>query len=145
MKYTVLAAVAALVAGTAATAHAENARSGYGATQSANSDTSSEVGASKAYPEKGSNAASLKALLAEWDQAGFNPPSKPAQYRVYGRNGYVTSGPGYNTIVSQIHSAVIDARQGRDRAEATDIARARSVLAGTATSTPAGTSTPSRS
>ena len=137
MKYTVLAAVAALVAGTAATAHAENARPGYGATQSANSDTSSVV-ASKAYPEIGSNAASLEALLAEWDQAGFNPPSKPAQYRVYGRNGYVTSGPGYNTIVSQIRSAVNDARQGRDRAEATDIARARSLLAGSATSAPAG-------
>jgi hypothetical protein len=131
MKYTVLAAVAALVAGTAATAHAENARPGYGATQSANSDTSSVV-ASKAYREIGSNAASLEALLAEWDQAGFNPPSKPAQYRVYGRNGYVTSGPGYNTIVSQIRSAVNDARQGRDRAEATDIARARSLLAGSA-------------
>jgi hypothetical protein len=136
MKYTVLAAVAALVAGTAATAHAENARSGYGVTQSANSDTSSEFVASKAYPELGSNAASLKALLAEWDQAGFGPPSKPAQYRVYGRNGYVTSGPGYNTIVSQIRSAVNDARQCRDRDEATDIARAEGLLAGMATSTP---------
>jgi hypothetical protein len=138
MRYTILAAVAALVAGTAATAQAENARSRYSATQPANLGTSAELVAFKASPEIGSNAASLKALLAEWDRAGFNPPSKPAQYRVYGRNGYVTSGPGYHNIVSQIRSAVNDARQGRDRDETTDIARARGLLAGMPTSTPAG-------
>jgi hypothetical protein len=140
MKYTILAAVAALVAGTAAAAHAENARSGY-ATQPANSGTSSELVAFKASSEIGSNAASLKALLAEWDQAGFNPPSKPAQYRVYGRNGHVTSGPGYNTMVSLIRSAVNDARQSRHRGdEARDIGEARNLLAGSAPSTPAGAS-----
>ena len=114
MKSTMLVAVAALIAGTAATAHAKDAIPTYSAAQ---------------------NAASLKALLTEWDQAGFNPPSKPAQYRVYGRNGYVTSGPGYNTLVSEIRSAVNDARRGGDRAEAADIARAKSLLAA---SKPAG-------
>jgi hypothetical protein len=135
MRYTILVAVAALVAGTAATAHAENALPRYSATEPANSSTSSKLVGIKANTETGSNAASLKALLAEWDQAGFNPPSKPAQYHVYGRNGYVTSGPGYNTMVSLIRSAVNDARQGRDRDEATDIAEARSLLA---TATPTG-------
>jgi hypothetical protein len=87
MRFTILAAVAALAAATAASANAENARSHDSATQIANSGTCSELVASKAYLER-ANAASLKALLAEWDQAGFGPPSKPAQYRVYGRNGY---------------------------------------------------------
>jgi hypothetical protein len=98
------------------------------------------LGASAApssYTEKGSNAASLKELLAEWDQAGFNSASKPAQYHVYGRNGYVTSGPGYDTLVSKIRSAENGARQGRDRDEATDIAEARSLLAGMDRSKPA--------
>ena len=54
MKYTILVAVTALVAGTATTAHAKNAT-----------------------PSAAQNAASLKSLLTEWDQAGFNPLASP--------------------------------------------------------------------
>jgi opacity protein-like surface antigen len=112
MKYLVLAVVTALVAGSAATAaHAEN--------------PSVPAVASAA---RGSDAGSLNTLLAEWDRAAFNPPSKPSQYRVFGRNGYVTSGPGYNAMIASIRSAVADAAAGHDRAETLDIAKARSLL-----------------
>jgi hypothetical protein len=110
MKYSLLAAVAALAIGTVATAHAETAQV-------------------PPTVESSGNAASLNALLAQWNRAGFNTPVKPAQFRVYGRNGYVTNGPGYNTMVSLIRAAENDARQGRDRDEAISIAGARSLLA----------------
>jgi RNA-directed DNA polymerase len=45
------------------------------------------------------SAAQLEALGAEWDRIGFSPPSKPGQFRVYGQDGHVTDGPGYNTMV----------------------------------------------
>jgi hypothetical protein len=73
----------------------------------------------------------LNALLAEWDQAGFGTPSKPSQYRVYGRNGYVTNGGGYNYMVSLIRSAVSNIREGRTRDTAAEIAEARRLLATT--------------
>jgi hypothetical protein len=98
MQYTALAAVAALAVGAAVTAHAQNERS------------------------------SLNALLAQWDRAGFSSPSKPGQYRVYGRDGYVTSGPGYNAMVSLIRSAVIATQEGRDRDAVTEIAQASRLL-----------------
>ena len=81
------------------------------------------------YAKVGSNVASLTSLLAEWDQAGFATPSKPSQYRGYGRNGYVTSGPGYNFMVSVIRSAMNDTRKGRVRDAEIEIAKARSLLA----------------
>ncbi len=119
MKYFVLAAVTALVAGGVATAaHAEN--------PSVPAVASTSVG---------NDAGSLNTLLAEWDRAAFNPPSKPSQYRVLGRNGYVTSGPEYNAMVATIRSAVSDAAAGRDRAETLDIAKARSLLASMAPTT----------
>jgi hypothetical protein len=70
-------------------------------------------------------------LLAEWDQAGFSTPSKPSQYRVYGRNGHVTNGGGYNYMVSLIRSAVSNVREGRDRDAAAEIAEAGRLLATT--------------
>ncbi len=73
--------------------------------------------------------ASQTSLLAEWDQAGFIAPSKPSQYRVYGRSGYMTSGPEYNAMVSLIRGAVSDASKGRDRDAETKVANARSLLA----------------
>ena len=115
MKHLMLAALTALAVANVATAHAENQRS-----PEAAQATSSLVG---------SNVASLTALLAEWDRAGFVAPSKPGQYRVYGRPGYVTSGPGYNAMVSLIRSAVNDARRGHDQDAARTIASARSLLA----------------
>ena len=115
MKYLIVAAVTALVAVAGTAAHAENPSI-----------------PTVASTPGGGNAGALQALLAEWDRAAFNPPSKPSQSRVFGRNGYVTSGPEYNVMVASIRSAVADAAAGSDRAEALDIARARSLLAGNA-------------
>lgn len=116
MKYIVLAAVTAFAVGTAVTAHAEN-------------QPSPDRAAPPAYSGVGSGMASLTTLLAEWDRAGFNAPSKPGQYRVYGRDGYVTSGPGYNHMVSLIRTAANDVRNGKDQDAATKIAEARRLLA----------------
>jgi hypothetical protein len=135
MKRTILAAVTALVVGAGATAHAADTGSLYATGQSAGARNAPMAAASKASPETESTAASLGALLADWDRAGFNPPSKPSQFRVYGRYGYVTSGPGYNAMVSLIRSAVREADQGRDRDAAMHIAQARSLLASVAPST----------
>jgi len=134
MKYTVLATVAALIAGTAATGHAVDAQSPYGATPAVGSGAASDAAASKVHLTASSEAA-LSTLLAEWNQAGFTPPSKPSQYRVYGRNGYATSGPRYNAMAALIRSAVADAEQGRDSDAATHIAKAMGLLAGAAPST----------
>jgi hypothetical protein len=128
MKYIMLAAVTALAVGTAVTAHAENERPRYGSAQPADSGTKSAA-ARETNAATGSNVASLTMLLAEWDQAGFDTPSKPGQYRVYGRDGYVTSGPGYNTAVALIRSAVNASREGRLRDAETEVAKARSLLA----------------
>jgi hypothetical protein len=116
MKHLILAALTALAVANVATAHAENQRA-------------TETAAQPAYSEARSNGASLTALLAEWDRAGFVAPSKPGQYRVYGRNRYATSGPGYNAMVSLIRSAESDARRGHDQDAARKIASARSLLA----------------
>lgn len=77
---------------------------------------------------RGSSSAPLSALLRDWDQAGFSTPSKPSQFRVYGRDGYVTSGPGYNTMVSLIRAAVRDSREGRDQEALAEIAKTRQLL-----------------
>ena len=128
MKYVTLAAVSALVLGGTATAKAENSSSAPSAAASTSVSTTSPPAVSHAYPGTGSDAAALNALLADWDRAGFNPPSKPSQYRVLGRDGYVTSGPGYNAMVSSIRAAVRDTEAGHDHAASQDIARARGLL-----------------
>jgi hypothetical protein len=93
MKKLVFAVVTAIAVAAAATAHAENERTPDSAARPAVSGATAEAAASHAYSEPGGGTALLNALLAEWGRAGFNPPSKPGQYRVYGRNGFVTSGP----------------------------------------------------
>ena len=119
MKYTTLAAVAALAMGVTAAAHAANDPS---------FNTKAWIFSSEATAEA-STVASLNALLAEWDYAAFNPPGKPGQSRVYGRDGYVTTGGGYNVMVFLIRSAASDVRKGRDGDAAPKIARARVLLA----------------
>ena len=128
MKYTMLAVVTALAVGAVHTAQAENERSPYGATRPVHSGAISEV-AGKTNSQAERNAASLNALFTEWERAGFNNPSKPAQYRVYGRNGYVTDGPGYNAMVLLIRSAVKDTKEGHDGDAAPRIAKVRRLLA----------------
>jgi hypothetical protein len=75
------------------------------------------------------SAAQLDALAAEWNRIGFSPPSKPSQFRVYGRDGHVTDGPGYNLMVSLIRSAAIDSHQGREQEALAKIARVQRLLA----------------
>jgi hypothetical protein len=123
MKYILLAAVASIAVGAAGTAHAQ-------------STASATAPVHSGYATTGLGAASLNALLADWDRAGFTPPSKPSQYRVYGRNGYVTSGPGYNAMVLEIRTAVSEVRQGHDADAAVHIAAARGLLASIATLAP---------
>jgi hypothetical protein len=136
MKYIVLAAVTALVAGAATVAHAANppvpvvVNTPVVSTPIVSTPIVSTPIVST--PIVSTDAGSLSTLLAEWDQAAFNPPGKPSQYRVFGRNGYVTSGPEYNAMVALIRSAVADAAAGHGRAETLDIARARGLLAGVA-------------
>jgi hypothetical protein len=119
MRYITLVTVAALAVGIAVAAHAENAPAFNGNARTFFSRAGSEA----------SSVASLNALLAEWDHAGFNAPGKPGQSRVYGRDGYVTTGGGYNFMVTLIRSAVNDVREGRDQEAAPKVAKARILLA----------------
>lgn len=128
MKSIMLAAITALAVGAAVTAHAETQPSTHGTGEPAYSGGITEV-ADEASSASGNHTASLTALLAEWDKAGFAAPSKPGQYRVYGRNGYRTSGAEYTAMASLIRSAVNDSRRGRDRDATMKIATAQSLLA----------------
>ena len=76
----------------------------------------------------GSSAVALHALYADWDRIGFSTPSKPGQARVYGRGGYVTSGPGYNAMVTLMRIAATDSRAGRDEGALEKIATVRNLL-----------------
>lgn len=130
MKYVILAAATVLAVGAVDTAHAQNRPSTFDPVRTASPPI--EAGMAEAPAAQiGTSAASLSALLTEWDRAGFLTPSKPSQYRVYGRNGYVTSGPGYNTLVALIRSAAKDVRAGHNREAETEIVRARALLAAT--------------
>jgi hypothetical protein len=121
MKYSILSAFAALAVATVSAAHAQPVA---GAVQPAGTGAVS----ASALPQQG-GVASLNALLADWDRAGFNAPSKPSQYRVYGRDGASISGPEYNEMMELIRSAVTEAQQGRDQVASLHIARARGLLA----------------
>ena len=76
----------------------------------------------------GSSTTALQALFAEWDAVGFSAPSKPAQYRVYGGGGHVTSGPTYNYMVSLMRAAAADSQAGRDQDALEKIAKVRNLL-----------------
>ena len=123
MKHAILAAVAVFATGAVGIAQAQAAPSSVGGIQP--------------------NDASLNVLLTEWNRAGFLPPSKPSQYRVDGRNGLVTSGVGYNALVSSIRAAVRDTRLGRENEAAMEIATARGLMAKVAGSKDSDTTAPS--
>jgi hypothetical protein len=54
----------------------------------------------------------LEKLLADWDAAGFEMPSKPGQMIVHGRNGRVSSGGDVIYMTNQIRQAVWDCQHG---------------------------------
>src|SRR5258708_7417581 len=113
MAYITRAAVEALAAGLAVTTPGRN-------DPSTNRPPHAIYSATRA---GGGSAASLSALLAEWDHAAFTPPGKPGQSRVYGRAGYMTTGGGYNFLVTLIRSAGNDVQAGRDHEAALKIAK----------------------
>jgi hypothetical protein len=128
MRYITLAAVTGLALGVAVTAHAGNDPSLSGPARTIYSEAQPNVSSKPNSVTEGS-AELLSALLAEWDQAAFNPPGKPGQSRVYGRPGYVTTGGGYNYMVVLIRSAATDVEAGRYQDAAPKIAKARDLLA----------------
>ena len=44
----------------------------------------------------------LEQLLADWDAAGFEMPSKPGQMIVHGRNGRVSAGPEVTYMINRL-------------------------------------------
>ena len=76
----------------------------------------------------GASAAAVEALLADWQAIGFDTPSKPAQFRVNGRGGRVTSGPTYNLMLQLLRQAVKDSRSGRDQDALAKVAKVRTLL-----------------
>lgn len=56
--------------------------------------------------------AGLNQLLAAWNEAGFETPSKPGQAIVHGRNGRVSSGQEVAYMASQIRQAIIECQHG---------------------------------
>ena len=58
----------------------------------------------------------LEQLLADWDAAGFEMPSKPGQMIVHGRNGRVSSGPQVTYMTNQIRQAIWDCQHGNVQA-----------------------------
>ena len=125
MKNILLGAVAAL---TVASAHAESVRHQSILARLPFSTLAAGAPEASVPSRTGSSSASLDALFREWDRAGFSPPMKPLQFRVYGRDGRVTSGSGYNAMVSLIRAAARNAREGRDQRALAEIASARRLL-----------------
>lgn len=124
---TLLAAAFALTL-TTGSAYAESQRYSSGPTWQPYPASVAGRSGSNAPPVPGSSSAPLSALPRDWDRAGFSAPSKPAQSRVYGRDGYMTSGPGYAIMVSLIRSAVQAAREGRDQDALAKIEQVRTLL-----------------
>lgn len=54
----------------------------------------------------------LERLLADWNAAGFEMPSKPGQMIVHGRNGRVSTGGEVTYMTNQIRQAVWDCQHG---------------------------------
>lgn len=54
----------------------------------------------------------LEQILAEWDAAGFDNPSKPGQMIVHGRKARVSSGGEVTCMTNQIRQAVWDCQHG---------------------------------
>lgn len=74
-------------------------------------------------------AAALQGLFLDWDRAGFGTPAKPGQHLVPGRAGFVTSGPGYATLVAALRSASRATAAGCGREARAEIHRAGRLLA----------------
>lgn len=127
-KIRTLLAATFTLALTAGSAYAAGSEYAFGSARPSYPVPMADGSAASAPAISGSSGVPLSALLRDWDRTGFGAPSKPAQFRVVGRDGYVTSGPGYNAMVSLIRSAVRDSREGRDQDALVKIARVRTLL-----------------
>lgn len=56
--------------------------------------------------------AGLTQLLQEWNEAGFEMPSKPGQAIVHGRNGRISSGAEVTSMAAEIRQAIWDCQHG---------------------------------
>ena len=126
-KTTLLAATFALALG-AGSAYAENAQLALGSVRPVSPVSIASGPAANVLAAPGSSAAPLSALLRDWDRASFAAPIKPAQVRVYGRSGYVTSGGEYRAMVSLLQAAIRDSHEGRDEVALGKITRVRALL-----------------
>jgi hypothetical protein len=72
--------------------------------------------------------AELNQLLQDWNEAGFDAPSKPSQAIVHGRNGRVSSGAEVTNIASQIRQAIADCQHGNVAAVRQHVAQASEKL-----------------
>lgn len=54
----------------------------------------------------------LERLLADWNAAGFEMPTKPTQAVVHSRSGRVSSGPEVTYMTAQIRQAIWDCQHG---------------------------------
>jgi len=123
----VLAAAFALALG-AGSAYAENTQLALGSVRPAYPVSAANGPAADVPAVPGSSAAPLSALLQDWDRAGFEAPTKPAQARIYGRNGYVASGGEYHAMVSLLQAAIRDSHESRDEAALGKITKVRALL-----------------
>jgi len=113
---------------TAGSAYAQSNQYAFGSARSAYPAAVANASALNALAIPGSSAAPLSALLRGWDRAAFSAPSKPAQARVYGRDGITTSGGEYHAMVSLIQSAIRASAEGRDQDVMGKIERVRTLL-----------------
>jgi hypothetical protein len=65
----------------------------------------------------------LNQLLADWNAAGFEMPSKPGQAIVHGRNGRIATGGEVIGMASQIRQAIVDCEHGDVAAVKAEVAR----------------------
>jgi hypothetical protein len=70
----------------------------------------------------------LNQLLADWNAAGFEMPSKPGQAIVHGRNGQVSSGPEVTAMADQIRQAMVDCQHGDIAAVKAEVAQVEAEL-----------------
>ena len=126
-KTPLLAATFALALG-AGSAYAESNQVALGAVRPAHPVSIANGPAANVLAVPGSSAAPLRALLQDWDRAGLAAPTKPAQARIYGRNGYVTSGGEYHAMVSLLQAAIRDSHEGRDKEALGKITQVRALL-----------------
>jgi hypothetical protein len=79
-------------------------------------------------PATGPCRSALMALAAEWNEIAFMAPGKPGQAIVTGREGYVTTGGGFNFMVGEIRLAHVACDRGDEASAMQNIAAVQDIL-----------------